>query len=306
VSGVLDGFVVIGLVIGLGVGLAQAGLIDEAGQRTLTTLAFSVATPALLFTLLQRSDVVGVFSGSLVASAGGVAAVGVASVAASRARRRPAGEAVIAALSAGYCNAANLGLPIASYVLGDAGLIAPVMLLQVAVLQPAALAVLDVVASGRPVSTWMILSRPLRNPITLASFAGLGLAIAGGATPEWLDDAVTLVGDMSVPSMLLAFGVSLRLGPMPGRGLSAGELGWHVGLKLLLQPFTTFLIARFVLGLSAPHVLAVTVIAALPTAQNIFVIATRYDQATLLARDVIFVSTLACVPVILVISALLG
>ena len=59
-------------------------------------------------------------------------------------------------------------------------------------------------------------------------------------------------------------------------------------------------------GLDGEALLAVTVLSALPTAQNVFVIATRYDRATLLARDAIFVSTLASVPVIAVVAALLA
>lgn len=74
----------------------------------------------------------------------------------------------------------------------------------------------------------------------------------------------------------------------------------------MLQPAVAFLIARFVLGLDDDALFAVTVIAALPTAQNIFVIASRYDRATVLARDAITVTTVASAPVILVISAVLA
>jgi malonate transporter and related proteins len=48
------------------------------------------------------------------------------------------------------------------------------------------------------------------------------------------------------------------------------------------------------------------VIAALPTAQNVFTFAMRYDRAVILARDVIFVATLLSVPAIIVITALLS
>ena len=49
-----------------------------------------------------------------------------------------------------------------------------------------------------------------------------------------------------------------------------------------------------------------TVLAALPTAQNIFVHATRYGRAEVVARDAIFVTTVLSVPVIAVIAALLA
>ena len=44
--------------------------------------------------------------------------------------------------------------------------------------------------------------------------------------------------------------------------------------------------------------LAVVVCSSLPTAQNIFVHATRYGRATTLARDTILVTTIGAVPLI--------
>ena len=52
--------------------------------------------------------------------------------------------------------------------------------------------------------------------------------------------------------------------------------------------------------------LAVTVLAALPTAQNIFVHANRYGRGVVLARDAIFATTVLAVPAMFVITALLA
>ena len=60
------------------------------------------------------------------------------------------------------------------------------------------------------------------------------------------------------------------------------------------------------MGLAGHDLLAVTVIAALPTAQNVFTFAMRYDRAVILARDSIFVATVLSVPAILVITWLLS
>jgi len=49
---------------------------------------------------------------------------------------------------------------------------------------------------------------------------------------------------------------------------------------------------------------AVTVLAALPTAQNIFLYAQRFEAGVIVARDAIFLSTIACVPVLLLIALL--
>jgi len=73
-------------------------------------------------------------------------------------------------------------------------------------------------------------------------------------------------------------------------------------LKVLVHPAIAFGLAAYAFRLPTAQVLAVTVIAALPTAQNIFLIAGKYRVASRLARDAIFVSTLASIPVIIAAS----
>jgi malonate transporter len=306
VAGVFEGFATIGILIALGIVLAHLKVIDESGQRTLSTLAFFVASPALLITVLESTDLGGVFSGALVATAAAVVVTAAAYTVVAVVRREPLGGAVVGTLCSAYVNAGNLGLPIAAYVLGDPALVAPVLLMQLMLLQPLALVLLDADASATGLSWRSVVMRPLKNPITIASFIGLALAVTGASLPRAVHDPLELVGGMAVPSMLLAYGVSLRLGPLPGRGVSAGRLGFVVGLKMVVQPAAAYVVGRFVLGLDTPALLAVTVLSALPTAQNVFVIASRYERSPLLARDTIFVSTLASVPVVIAIVALIA
>lgn len=305
-QGVVEGFATIAILIALGVLLAHIGIVDDAGRRMLSAIAFFVASPALLLTVLQDADLGAVFSGNLVALVAAVVVSVVVSVAISLLRRHDLATTTIAAQCASYANAGNLGIPIAAYVLGDAALVAPLLLLQLLVLQPLVLTVLDAAVSPTRLSVLAIVSRPLTNPITLGAGLGLLLAITGIALPAVALDPIELVAGMAVPSMLLAYGVALRLGPLPGRGVSPAELGLAVALKMVLQPLSAYVVGRFVLDLDPSALLAVTVLSALPTAQNVYVIASRYDRGTLLARDAIFVSTLASVPVVLAITALLA
>jgi predicted permease len=76
-----------------------------------------------------------------------------------------------------------------------------------------------------------------------------------------------------------------------------------VGLKILVMPAVALGIG-LALGLRSQALFAVVVTAALPTAQNIFTYAVRYRREVNLARDAIFLSTFASVPVILGIAAL--
>jgi predicted permease len=306
VQGVLEGFATIGSIIALGVLLAHVGVLDLTAQAVLSRLSFFVASPALMVTVLGRADIADVLSKNLVATAAGVLACAALYLLPARLLwRRPAADAVVGTLCAVYVNAGNLGLPIAAYVLGDAALVAPTLLMQLLVLQPLALLVLDHATSARRFSVGRALARPLTNPLTVGSLLGVALALTGIALPTAVRDPLELVGGMAVPAMLLAYGVSLRLGPKPGHGTSPAEIGWITVLKLVVQPAVVYGVARFVLGVDEAGLLAVTVLATLPTAQNIFVHATRYDEGVVLARDSIFLTTVLSVPALFVVAALL-
>ena len=305
-TGVVEGFATIIAVIALGWLLARVGLFDVAAQRMLSTLAFFVASPALMLTVLADADVSTVLSANLIATLASVLAVMTLYVLLARfVFHQDLADTVVGALSASYVNAGNLGLPIAAYVLGDAALVAPALLLQMLLLQPLALTMLDSAVAEHRLSVVQVLSRPFRNPLTLGSIVGVLLSVTSTPLPRVVHDPLELVGGMAVPGMLIAYGISLRLGPRPGTGGRPRLLWTIVTLKLLVQPLVAYGVARFALGLDGPELLAVTVIAALPTAQNIFVIAGRYDRSTVLARDAIFASTLLSVPAVALIAAFL-
>jgi predicted permease len=60
------------------------------------------------------------------------------------------------------------------------------------------------------------------------------------------------------------------------------------------------------LGLEGPALLAVAVVSALPTAQNVLVYAIQYRHGTALARDAGLVTTVLAVPTLLVVASVLG
>ena len=117
-------------------------------------------------------------------------------------------------------NANNIGLPVAIYVLGDPQWVAPTLLLQLLLLAPTILTVLDVSTSGRA-SVTGILTQPLRNPMIIASALGLVVSVTGVQLPAPLLEPFSIIGNASIPLVLMAFGMSLRgqrpLEPGPGR-----------------------------------------------------------------------------------------
>ncbi|WP_129664460.1 AEC family transporter [Phytoactinopolyspora endophytica] len=306
-QGVFEGFGVIAVVIALGYALGRARIVDREAQIVLSRVVFTVGIPTLLFVTLSTADLGTIFSSAMVAISGAVfvAAAGYA-VVARWVWRRSVGTITIGTLSSSYVNAGNLGIPIAVYVLGDGSYVAPVMLLQLVVMAPIAFAVLDTASSGRRPTWQSVLLRPIANPVTASSLLGVLVAGTGMHVPSIVQRPADLVAGMAIPIALIVYGASLRGAPRPGAGGSARDVLLITVLKLVVQPAVAYLVGRFLLDLDDAWLLAVTVTAALPTAQNIFVYSVRYQTGMALARDSIFVTTLLSGVSILIIAALLA
>ncbi|MCW2839707.1 MAG: hypothetical protein JWR55_1190 [Aeromicrobium sp.] len=304
-SGVLQGFGVIGILIALGLLLAHLGVLGEDSQRALSRIVYFVATPALLIHLLSGTDVSQVLGPGFAIAALSVLAVVVVYVPLAVRRGRSTSHVTVGALSASYANGGHLGLPIAVYVLGNAAFALPLMVLQLIVYAPIALSVLELDASGRRPTLLGLVGAGARNPVTIAAALGVVLSLSGADLPEVVAEPVSLLGGIAVPGALLAFGISLRLGGRIGTAQRA-EVAWIALLKLMWQPAVAYVLARFVFGLDDHEVFGITVMASLPTAQNVFVYASRFGRSELLARDCTAVTTLLSVPVLVGLAAVLA
>lgn len=302
---VLEGFSLIAAVVVVGWLLAHTGLFGRDEQRMLARLTFWVGSPALLFLIVSRADIRVIFSGFLVATVVAVlVCASVYVVLARRVLRRRWTDAVMGGMAASYVNANNLGIPIAIYVLGDASWSAPILFLQLLFLQPAWLAALDATQGGR-VKWRRVLRSPATNPLTIGTVLGLLVNLVGWTPPALLLAPVELIGGLAVPCMLIAFGISLRLSPLPGSKGGLVEPLTVVGVKLLLMPVVAGVVAGPVLGLTADEVLAAVVMASLPTAQNVYVLAVAYGRGERIARDGVFLTTMLSLPVMLLVTAVL-
>ncbi|MBV6762984.1 AEC family transporter [Rhodococcus opacus] len=307
-SGVVAGFTVIFVIIAIGYILGRRGTLGAEGESVLGRLVFFVATPALLFESLASSDLSVIFSPTLAVAAVTALTVGALYMVVARVwLRRSLPELTIGALSSSYVNSANLGIPIAVFVLGDASFVAPLLLFQIIAYSPIALTILDVTTLRRGASRLDTITAPFKNPIVVAGAAGLLIALLGWTPPEALMQPFRLMGGASVPGALLAFGISLygvrvlEKGTSPRRDVALASV-----LKIVVQPVLAYVMARYLLGLSGHELFAIVVVATLPTAQNVFVYASRYGVGTVLARDTAFVTTLAAIPGIALVSGLLA
>ena len=316
---VVAGLAVFGVVIAVGWLLVRTRAVPADADGVLTRVCFFAATPALLVTTLSRADLTAVVSRT---TAVAVAAELVAIVSAwclhRLVLRRSTAEATIGALASGYVNAANLGIPVAVLVLGDAATIAPILLLQLLVLTPVTFTVLDAVTRRGNPSRLATLTVPLRNPLLWGVVAGTAANLGGVDLKEWGGgypaQGLEMLGRVAVPLMMLALGMSLAGAPRPlrspepdasarGAGRRSG-LWLAVGWKLAVMPGLAVVVG-LATGLSGAQLLTPVVTATLPTAQNVFMYASRYGVGKDLARDAVLLTTAGFVPVVLLAAAIL-
>lgn len=306
-SGVLTGFAIIAVVIAVGYIVERTGLIGENTLLPLSRLIYFILSPALLFTVMVGSDLHVLFSRAMIVTVSTIAVGVVIYVVASRLFfRRPVPETVIGMLGAVQANANNIGLPVSLYVLGDGQYVAPVILFQTLVLVPISLVMLDLSTQAK-VSIRTILLQPFRNPAIIAALGGLAVAVFGIEIPAPVLEPLALVGGAAIPLFLMTFGMALY-GQRPFRPVRGTrvEIVVATATKVVLMPLCAYLLGHFAFGLGDRELFIVIVLAALPSAQNVYNFAVRFGRAESLALSVVTLTTLLAVPVLLLSASLLG
>ena len=293
-----------GAVVALGWLLARRRVLGERAAPVLARVVFAVATPALLVTTVAHADLHVLLSRTAVATWTSTTVVALVAVLVLRVGlRRSAADVTIGTLASSYVNAGNIGLPLAVYLLGDAVAVVPTLLFQLLVLAPMAFTVLD--ARTGPLRPGPVVRRTLSNPIIVATLVGVALAVLPWDLPEVVYEPFRLVGAAAAPLALLTFGMSLAVPRTVGTAAPRADLALAVGLRSVLHPVLAWGLGT-ALGLPGDALLAVVAMAALPTAQNVLVYAMQYRHGEALARDAGLVTTVLCVPVLLVVAATLS
>ncbi|MCT1479099.1 AEC family transporter [Microbacterium sp. p3-SID336] len=303
---VLSGFVVIAAIALVGLITARIGVLGDTATAVLSKLTMTIGLPALVFTVVSRSHLSDIFSVTgLVAAISGIMMMAVFALAGSFARWGAA-STTIGSLASGLVNSTNLGVPISTYLFGDVTAVTAIMLFQLSILTPIALTLLDFMTGrGDRSRPWRMLLVPVRNPVTVTALVAIAFNLLGIHLPPLAMAPVELLGQLSVPVMLLLFGMSLMQAkvrvPRPDRL----PVALSITLKSLVQPAVAYVLARWVFHLEDSVVFVCVACAALPTAQNVVVCATRYNVGLNIARTSAIVTTVLTIPLLLAAVALL-
>lgn len=305
--GVLAGFFVVWTIILVGWFVGRRKILGDNARQVLSSLTFFVASPALLFETLSKARLQEVFAEPLLVTAvAAIATAGVFFVIVKFWLKRSLPESLMSSMSASLANSANLGIPIAVYVLGDASYVAPLLIFQLAFFTPLFLMLLDASTSAHRTTPLSFAFMILRNPMIVGSALGLVVAGTGWQVPPLVMEPIHLIGGAAIPAMLIAFGMSLN-GTRPLQAAAARRVDTLLasGFKLGVQPAVAYIFARFALGMEGHALFAVVVTSGLPTAQNVFVAASRYKTALTVAKDTVLITTVVAVPAMIGVALLL-
>ncbi len=115
-----------------------------------------------------------------------------------------------------------------------------------------------------------------------------------------------LVAGAAVPVLLLNFGLSLAGDRILAPGPYRKDVILASALKLVAMPIVAWAFAHFVFGLQGRALFAAVVLAGLPSAQNVFNWAQRYDRGLVIGRDAVFITTIGSIGVLLIVAWLLA
>ncbi|EYT54427.1 AEC family transporter [Kocuria sp. UCD-OTCP] len=323
-TGVLLGFGVVAVLTA--VGFATAALLPGEARTMragLTPVIYYLTNPALMVVLVAGTDlgaVLGVYTPIALAAAAVAGAL--FALYSGLVLRRGAARTAVGAMASSYVNAGNIGLPIALYAVGSAAPVVSVLLAQLLVIAPLYLlvfswatrpsrragpgAAIRTAAPGRTsTSTGRTIVRSVANPVTVGTAAGVLLSATGLEVPEVLWAPLEMLGQASVPLLLLLFGMGLHgQRPFRNRALVPDVLGGTL-VKVVAMPVLAWAIGRFGFGLGGTELLGVVVMAALPTAQNVFLFSSQFRMPANAARDIILLSSFLSFPAVLLAGLLL-
>lgn len=215
--------------------------------------------------------------------------------------RASVGEATLQGLAGAYGNIGYLGPGIALAAFGETAALPLALIFAFENMVHFSVAPAFMAFDGRDSRTPMVLARDVAvkiatHPFIIATAAGFIAAATGFKAPVVLQTMIDNLAQAAAPCALFAMGVTLALRPLKRVPV---EIPLIVPAKLLVLPALMYLYLS--LSGSYPPVWVATalLLAALPTATNVFVIAQQYDtwqeraSATVLITTVISVVTVS-------------
>ncbi|MFF0214436.1 AEC family transporter [Streptomyces vinaceus] len=293
----LEKLVPVLLAFGGGVLLARRKTVPAEASKAFADYAFLFAVPCYLFGNIYASDLGALFDWHAIGAYAAAAALAVLLIAFASGVRglRDPRDVALRVMAGVQVNTAYFAVPVFITFFGTAAPIFPVLLFQVCVLS---LVVISIMELGRAGETsggpGQRLSRAvgasLATPVVLACNAGIVLNLLSVHLPKVVLDGASFVGDSASPIALFALGLHLGGVGLDVRGTSREEMAL-IAFKCLGFPLLAWAVCGVLFGVRGEWLTYLVLIAAMPTPQNLFVFAQRYDVGVDLSASLVIKSS---------------
>jgi len=217
---------------------------------------------------------------------------------------RNVAESTIKSLAAAYGNIGYMGPGLALLVFGPEAAVPVALIFCVENIVHFAVAPMMMALSGGEKSAplqlaWSVLRKIVLHPFIIATAAGVAAAFFHLRPPLPIERLLEYLSGAAAPCALFAMGVTLALRPLKR---IPHELAPIAFLKLIVHPLLCYVVLSWLGNFSEIWLFSAVLLAALPTATNVFVLAQQYHVWVERASASILLTT--CISVVTVTSLL--
>jgi predicted permease len=283
----------------IGFACGKAKGLPEQGLAWMNFFLLYVSLPALLFGIMSKTPFAELNNPPfLIATTIGTSTAFVLALAAGRLiGRLPAREATLAGLSGAYGNIGYMGPGLALAVLGPKAA-APTALIFCCdsiflfTIVPLLIALTDRDHETLLHSLGVVVRQIALNPLIMSACAGALAAALHLHLPVAIDNTLLFLQNAAAPVALFVLGVTVALRPF-------GRVPWEVpgviAIKLLIHPLVVFGLMLLCGPFAQPWAATAVLMASLPPALNVFVIARQNNSWIEPASVAVLIGTFASV-----------
>lgn len=285
--------------IGVGFFCAKVAGRPGDGLGWMQVFLINLSLPCLFFRIIAEKPLDQLANGPFIAltTIGTGCAFALSFATGFRRSRAEMPQAVIYGVAGSYSNIGYMGPPLILFAIGaDAS--APLALifvfdnLLVFSLVPLLMAVAGIEKRSPAAAVGEVAWRVITHPFNVATGAGILVSTTHLRLPEAATTMIGWLAGAAAPCALFLLGVTVGLRPLGRIGKDVPVL---VLIKLVLHPLLAYLLLSAWGGFGAAWIDAAVLIAALPPALNIFVIASQYEVGVERASACVLVGTLASI-----------
>lgn len=281
-------------IIFIGYACGKIKKLPADGLAWLNFFIIYVALPALFFQLISKTPFEQLTDWPFVATTTfATASVFTAALIVGLSMRSSLDEATIQGVLAGYSNVGYMGPGLTLSVFGPAAAVPTALIFSFDctfffVVVPVLMAFCGRGDGGAASTTLAILKGVLLHPFIVSTIAGIVAAYFAYAPPAPIERMLDVLMGAAAPCALFVLGVTVAQQPIKR---VPAELPGLLLLKLIVHPVLVFVLLSYVGEFDRTWVLVAVLMAALPPALNVFVLAQQYETYVERASTGVLVGT---------------